>query len=107
MPARRLLDRRHPGTGLGAISRMSQLFDIYSQPGHGTAVVAQLWPEARAPRGEKLEIGAIVVRPRTRSSAATPGATSSVQAARWSWVSTGWGTDSAHRRRRRWHAKSS
>ena len=50
-----------PGTGLGAISRMSQLFDIYSQPGHGTAVVAQLWPEARAPRGEKLEIGAIVV----------------------------------------------
>ena len=50
-----------PGTGLGAINRMSQLFDIYSQPGHGTAVVAQLWPEGRAPRGERLEIGAIVV----------------------------------------------
>lgn len=50
-----------PGTGLGAISRMSQLFDIYSQPGHGTAVVAQLWPDGRVPRGSQLEIGAIVV----------------------------------------------
>jgi anti-sigma regulatory factor (Ser/Thr protein kinase) len=50
-----------PGTGLGAISRMSQVFDIYSQPGHGTAVVAQLWPNARVPRGSHLEIGAIVV----------------------------------------------
>ena len=50
-----------PGTGLGAINRMSQLFDIYSQPGHGTVVVAQLWPNGRAPRGLPIEIGAIVV----------------------------------------------
>jgi anti-sigma regulatory factor (Ser/Thr protein kinase) len=50
-----------PGTGLGAISRMSQLFDLYSQPGHGTVVVAQLWPDGRAPRSSRLEIGAIVV----------------------------------------------
>ena len=50
-----------PGTGLGAINRMSQLFDIYSQPGHGTVVVAQLWPGGRAPRGHPLELGAIVV----------------------------------------------
>ena len=50
-----------PGTGLGAISRMSQLFDIYSQPGHGTAVVAQLWPAGRAPHAPPMEIGAIVV----------------------------------------------
>jgi anti-sigma regulatory factor (Ser/Thr protein kinase) len=49
------------GTGLGAINRMSQLFDVYSQPGHGTAVVAQLWPSARAPRALPIEIGAIVV----------------------------------------------
>jgi anti-sigma regulatory factor (Ser/Thr protein kinase) len=49
-----------PGTGLGAISRMSQLFDLYSQPGHGTVVVAQLWPDGRAPRSP-LEIGAIVL----------------------------------------------
>ena len=50
-----------PGTGLGAINRMSQLFDVYSQPGHGTAVIAQLWPPARAPRALPIEIGAIVV----------------------------------------------
>ncbi len=29
------------GAGLGAISRLSDLFDIYSQPGQGTAVLAQ------------------------------------------------------------------
>jgi anti-sigma regulatory factor (Ser/Thr protein kinase) len=50
-----------PGTGLGAINRMSQLFDIYSQPGHGTVVVAQLWPSGRAPRALPIEIGAIVL----------------------------------------------
>jgi anti-sigma regulatory factor (Ser/Thr protein kinase) len=50
-----------PGTGLGAISRMSQLFDIYSQPGNGTAVVAQLWPGGRAAPAHPIEIGAIVV----------------------------------------------
>jgi anti-sigma regulatory factor (Ser/Thr protein kinase) len=50
-----------PGTGLGAINRMSQLFDVYSQPGHGTAVIAQLWPSGRTPRALPIEIGAIVV----------------------------------------------
>lgn len=50
-----------PGTGLGAISRMSQLFDLYSQPGHGVCVVAQLWPGGRTPRALPMEIGAIVV----------------------------------------------
>lgn len=50
-----------PGTGLGAINRMSQVFDVYSQPGHGTAVLAQLWPDSRTPRAAVLEIGAIVV----------------------------------------------
>jgi anti-sigma regulatory factor (Ser/Thr protein kinase) len=32
-----------PGTGLGAIKRQSTLFDIYSRPGIGTALLAQLW----------------------------------------------------------------
>jgi anti-sigma regulatory factor (Ser/Thr protein kinase) len=50
-----------PGTGLGAIKRMSQLFDIYSRPGQGTAVAAQLWPHGRVPPALLLEIGAIVV----------------------------------------------
>ncbi|HET9447849.1 MAG TPA: ATP-binding SpoIIE family protein phosphatase [Steroidobacteraceae bacterium] len=50
-----------PGTGLGAISRMSQLFDVYSLPGQGTVVLAQLWPNGRTPRAPPIEIGAIVV----------------------------------------------
>lgn len=49
-----------PGTGLGAIQRMSQLVDVYSQPGHGTVVLAEIWPEP-APRAAPVEIGAIVV----------------------------------------------
>lgn len=51
-----------PGTGLGAIERMSQVFDVYSQPGHGTAVLAQLWPDKRTAREATPEIGAIVVQ---------------------------------------------
>jgi anti-sigma regulatory factor (Ser/Thr protein kinase) len=33
-----------PGTGLGAIRRLSSLFDIYSVPGAGVALMATLWP---------------------------------------------------------------
>lgn len=50
-----------PGTGLGAMERMSQLFEIYSRPGHGTAVLAQLWPDARAPAPERMQIGSLVI----------------------------------------------
>jgi anti-sigma regulatory factor (Ser/Thr protein kinase) len=50
-----------PGTGLGAIGRQSQLFDVYSQPGRGTVVLAQLWPDGRAPRPAPLECGVVVV----------------------------------------------
>src|SRR5215471_14665849 len=32
-----------PGTGLGAIKRLSDEFDIYSIPGKGVALLAQLW----------------------------------------------------------------
>jgi anti-sigma regulatory factor (Ser/Thr protein kinase) len=32
-----------PGTGLGAIQRMSTVFDIYTAAGKGTAVLAQVW----------------------------------------------------------------
>ena len=37
-----------PGTGLGAIERLSQSFDIYSQPGRGTVVFARLSPRQSA-----------------------------------------------------------
>jgi len=33
------------GTGLGAIGRMADAHDIYSRPGHGTAVLARFWSE--------------------------------------------------------------
>lgn len=36
------------GTGLGAISRLADEFDIYSLPGHGTCLVARLFPQASA-----------------------------------------------------------
>ena len=50
-----------PGTGLGAIKRLSDEFDVYSIPGKGTALVAQLWSR-RLPSGNRpapLEIGVI------------------------------------------------
>jgi len=39
------------GIGLGAISRLSSLFDVYSVPGGGTAVLARVRPRALAPAG--------------------------------------------------------
>ena len=32
------------GIGLGAISRLADFYDLYSVPGHGTALVARFWP---------------------------------------------------------------
>jgi Stage II sporulation protein E (SpoIIE) len=49
-----------PGTGLGAIERLSQQFDVYSQPERGTAVMSQIWLGARSQRSP-VEIGAIVI----------------------------------------------
>src|SRR5215813_7606206 len=50
-----------PGTGLGAIKRLSDEFDIYSIPGEGSALVAQLWSRrpASGNRPAPLEIGAV------------------------------------------------
>ncbi len=47
-----------PGTGLGAIRRLSASFDIYSAPGDGTAVVATLWARApSSPPGRRVVVG--------------------------------------------------
>lgn len=48
------------GVGLGAMRRMSSLFDIYSQPGVGTAVLCQLWADKPPPLGEMV-VGAVCV----------------------------------------------
>ena len=45
-----------PGTGLGAIARLSQEFDIYSQVDKGTVLVAQIRTDSRA----KTFVGAVV-----------------------------------------------
>lgn len=54
--------RSTAGTGLGAIVRQSDEFDVHSLVGQGTALVARLWPRNAAPRpGERgpLEVGAV------------------------------------------------
>ena len=47
------------GTGLGSLSRLSSSFDLYSQPGHGTAVRLELWSGPSIPPEEELELGAV------------------------------------------------
>jgi len=37
------------GIGLGAIARLADFSDLYSMPGHGTALVARFWPTPGAP----------------------------------------------------------
>jgi anti-sigma regulatory factor (Ser/Thr protein kinase) len=55
--------RGTPGNGLGAIRRQSDVFDVYSQPGRGTAILSRVFaspvparPESGAPA---MEAGAI------------------------------------------------
>ncbi|HEX5746487.1 MAG TPA: ATP-binding SpoIIE family protein phosphatase [Archangium sp.] len=48
------------GVGLGAMRRMSTLFDIHSVPGVGTAVLAQLWAE-QPPPASRMEVGGVCV----------------------------------------------
>jgi anti-sigma regulatory factor (Ser/Thr protein kinase) len=55
-----------PGTGLGAISRLSTVFDIHTRRGVGTAVLARIWgrPPARSVRARPLDVaGVAVARP--------------------------------------------
>lgn len=50
-----------PGNGLGAISRLSNCFEIYSDSQAGTAMLAQLWAISPPPKNtkERLVIGGI------------------------------------------------
>jgi anti-sigma regulatory factor (Ser/Thr protein kinase) len=51
-----------PGTGLGAIARLSAAFDIHSAAGTGTAVLARLWARpVLGGNGSELDIGGICV----------------------------------------------
>lgn len=48
------------GAGLGAVARMSDTFDVYSQP-TGTAIVARVWESVppRPAHGRLLQVGAV------------------------------------------------
>lgn len=49
-----------PGTGLGAVRRLSMQFDLYSVYGKGTALLSQLWPTPDyRPAGGNLNIGVV------------------------------------------------
>ncbi len=50
-----------PGTGMGAISRLANRFEIYSQPGKGTAILAQFWPKKWVPSETAFEISGVSV----------------------------------------------
>ncbi len=49
------------GTGLGALHRLSDEFDVYSQHGKGAAFYMRLWREAPAPHARPLVLGALAV----------------------------------------------
>src|SRR5580693_8222419 len=55
------------GIGLGAIRRLADFCDLYSVPGHGTALVARFWPVPRehVPRGAAHGRCAGLIRPIT------------------------------------------
>ena len=55
-----------PGNGLGAISRLCDLLDIYSQPNVGTALLTHLWasPNQALQPNSNLEVG-VVCLPKT------------------------------------------
>jgi anti-sigma regulatory factor (Ser/Thr protein kinase) len=50
-----------PGSGLGAVMRLSSLFDIYSQKGKGAAVMSRFWIDSKSPAfpPRPLSIGAV------------------------------------------------
>lgn len=48
-----------PGTGLGAMARLSNAFDIHSVPGRGTTVLSRLWENVSNPLTPPMEIGVV------------------------------------------------
>jgi anti-sigma regulatory factor (Ser/Thr protein kinase) len=52
-----------PGTGLGAIRRLSTVFDAYSVPGGGAAILSTIWPGAVETAGDLVAGGINVPYP--------------------------------------------
>lgn len=49
------------GSGLGAIARLSTAHDLYSRPGHGTALLARLWSSKPPVPREVVEVEGVSV----------------------------------------------
>ncbi len=49
------------GTGLGALRRLSNEFDVYSRPGDGALFFMRLWRDEAAPELCRVEVGALTV----------------------------------------------
>ena len=47
------------GNGLGAVRRLATKFDLYSLPGRGTCVFAELWPSAKPPSANSFLLGVV------------------------------------------------
>ncbi len=47
------------GAGLGALARLSPSFDVYTQPGAGTALRLEIWGTSHTPPPDELELGAV------------------------------------------------
>lgn len=61
-----------PGTGLGAVARMSDCHEVYSQEGAGTVLVAQVLEKGRIgavgqPHSSRAEIGSVALPVRTET----------------------------------------
>lgn len=48
-----------PGTGLGAIQRLSSEFDLYSARGRGTAIFSRVWADNGVPATSRLQTGGL------------------------------------------------
>jgi anti-sigma regulatory factor (Ser/Thr protein kinase) len=49
------------GTGLGALHRLADEFDVFSTPGKGTAFFMRLWREPGQPAPQPMEVGALAL----------------------------------------------
>jgi anti-sigma regulatory factor (Ser/Thr protein kinase) len=47
------------GVGLGAMRRLATQFDVYSEPGKGTAIVMAHWPRGAVPAESSMRCGAV------------------------------------------------
>jgi anti-sigma regulatory factor (Ser/Thr protein kinase) len=50
-----------PGNGLGAVRRLAAEFDLYSQPGQGSAVLIRTWSRAPVAHSQRLHIGGVSI----------------------------------------------